>query len=74
MTRLRIWWFRLSASTTSQRAGEHEAGLEGGPLRATRPAPGEGELVAAAKSLGLSQALEVLRPSDGLRYVHGTLR
>jgi hypothetical protein len=67
-------WFRLARLATSQRAGEHEAGLEGGPLRATRRAPGEGELVAAAKSLGLPQTLEVLRPSDGLCYVHGTLR
>jgi hypothetical protein len=30
--------------------------------------------VAAAKSLGLPQTLEMLAPSDGFGYVHDTLR
>src|SRR4051812_20688503 len=66
--------FLRAVTGGSQRAGEHESGLEGCPLRATRLASGEGEVVALAKSLGRLQTLEVLRPCDRLVCVHDTLR
>ena len=58
----------------SERSGEHESGLESCSLRATRLAPGYSEVVAATQSLGLSQTLEMLRPSDRFVGVHGFSR
>jgi hypothetical protein len=63
-----ISWLRLSVRTGSQRAGEDEAGLEGGSLRATRLAPGDDELVTPTELLGLTQATGVVHP--GQRAVH----
>jgi hypothetical protein len=50
----------------SQRAGEDEAGLEGGSLRAARLAPGDDELVTPTELLGLTQATGVIHPSQRL--------
>jgi len=58
----------------SQRAGEDEPGLEGCSLRATGLPPSEGEVVAAAKSLGLPQTHGLLGGGDAGVDVHGTLR
>ena len=54
-------WLRPTESG-SQRAGEGEAGLQGGALGLAGLPPGESELVPAAKALGLTEALGVVHP------------
>jgi hypothetical protein len=64
--------FLMGAALVSQRAGEHEAGLEGCTLGATGLPPCQGELAAAPQALRLPQPLGVLDPSEGLDQVrHG---
>src|ERR687890_1165389 len=64
----RFWWLGPSRS---QRAGEHETGLEGCTLGTAGLPPCDGETGTAAQALGLLQTRQLLRPGQELLGVHG---